>query len=93
MGTNDPDERPTEKASLEIKIIRASSELDLGLQLPGEEGPGLMNACIAFGGPAGTLHAAHVAGLGPNWACGLAAAQLVLAGVLAIRSRQRRHPR
>jgi hypothetical protein len=100
MGTHDvvraapgSDEEPTERASLEIKVIRAGSELGFGLKLPGEESTGLLSACIAVGGPAVTLPAAHMAGLGSSWAWGLAAAQLVLAGVLAIRSRLRRHPR
>jgi hypothetical protein len=39
------------------------------------------------------LSAAHVLGLGPSWACGLAAVQRVLAAVVAIRPRQRHHPR
>ena len=52
-----------------------------------------MSACIAVGGPAATLPAAHVAGLGSNWAWGLAAAQYVLASVLAIRSRLCYHSR
>lgn len=99
MGTHDvvrasspePDEEPTERALLGIKVIRGGSELDFGLKLPGDEGPGLVSACIAVGGPAATLPAAHVAGLGPSWAWCLAAAQLVLAGVLAVRSR--RYPR
>jgi hypothetical protein len=101
MGPNDvvrapspgPEEEPTEWASLEIRVIRAGSELGFGLKLPGEDGTGLVSACIAVGGPAVTLPAAHVAGLGSNWAWGLAAAQLVLAGVLAIRSRLRHHSR
>jgi hypothetical protein len=101
MGTHDvvrasspgPDEEPTERALLEIRVIRAGSELGFGLKLPGEDGTGLVSACLAVGGPAATLPAAHVAGLGSSWAWGLAAAQLVLAGVLAIRSRLRRGSR
>jgi hypothetical protein len=101
MGTQDvvrapspePEEEPTGSASLEIKVIRAGSELGFGLKLPGEDGTGLVSACLAVAGPAATLPAAHMAGLGSSWAWGLATAQLVLAGVLAIRSRLRHHSR
>ena len=79
MGPNDvvrapspgPEEEPTEWASLEIRVIRAGSELGFGLKLPGEDGTGLVSACIAVGGPAVTLPAAHVAGLGVQLGLGL----------------------
>ena len=83
-------EELTEKASLGIMVSRPEGRLDFGLKVPNEDSGRLVSACVAIAGPAATLLAAHAAGFGPDWPCCVAGAQIVLAGVLAMRPRQRR---
>jgi hypothetical protein len=92
-------EDPTNKAVLELEVCRGESRVAVGLEVPPEDGSGLVAMCtgmvsasvVAVGGPAVTLWAAHIASFGPGWAWSLAVAQLVLARELAVRSYRRGH--
>jgi hypothetical protein len=84
-------EEPTNRASLIIQASHGESSMNVALQVPPEDGGGLVSMCIGIGGssvvgvggPALTLWAAHAASFGPGWAWTLAAAQLGLAGFIA----------
>jgi|HubBroStandDraft_2_1064218.scaffolds.fasta_scaffold32195_1 hypothetical protein len=88
------DEEPTGKADLRITMVRSEDRLSVGLRVSQDDGSGIVAASVGIvgaavvgvGGPTATLWAAHAAGFAPGWACCMAAAQLLLAKSMVVRS-------
>jgi hypothetical protein len=90
-------EEPTDKAALRIEASHGESHVDVLMEVRPEDGSGLASmfagiggaVAVAVGGPAITLWAAHAASIAPDWACGLAVTQVILAGFMAKSYRHR----
>jgi len=80
---------PTEGTELKIDVDSRKGRAAFGLKVLRKDGSGLVAIRMAGGGPPVTFWAAHSAGVAPNLAGGVAAAQLVIAGTIAVLSYRR----